>query len=425
MSAELLSLSKIQGGRGVGLRNQTNLTQSGTPISLGKSPGAGTGCTVTLATNGDAAYDDAVISFFVEQFGRLALFSTITIDPALNAANLTLVYSAAGFAADYWNVSIQLAGGLPAASLFSSISATGVEDLSGTGGGGGGVTGVTGTAPIVSSGGTAPAISITPATDTAAGSMSAADKLKLDGLAAGVTAVGATAPITSTGGTTPTIAIVPATDSVAGSMSAADKTKLDGITGGAAVASVGATAPITSTGGTTPTIAIVPATDSVSGSMSAADKTKLDALDALLSATGVAGSGTLTVTAETVINQIASGVGVITQVSSATTTGATSANIDFAVPANTVGIVLVQIVAADATDGGAVTYSGKFIDLAGTITAIKALAAQDTWDTTAGAAAWTPPSVSIALSNVQVQVTGTIALTINWTVVFQWTSAPT
>jgi hypothetical protein len=45
------------------------------------------------------------------------------------------------------------------------------------------VTGVTGTAPIVSSGGTAPAISISAATTSAPGSMSAADKTKLDGIA--------------------------------------------------------------------------------------------------------------------------------------------------------------------------------------------------------------------------------------------------
>ena len=47
------------------------------------------------------------------------------------------------------------------------------------------VTSVTGTAPIVSSGGTTPAISITAATTSAAGSMSSADKTKLDGIAAG------------------------------------------------------------------------------------------------------------------------------------------------------------------------------------------------------------------------------------------------
>ncbi len=45
-----------------------------------------------------------------------------------------------------------------------------------------GVTSVTGTAPIVSSGGTTPAISINAATTSAAGSMSSADKTKLDSL---------------------------------------------------------------------------------------------------------------------------------------------------------------------------------------------------------------------------------------------------
>ena len=61
------------------------------------------------------------------------------------------------------------------------------------------VTGVTGTAPIVSSGGTAPAISISAATTAAAGSMSAADKVKLDGIATGATAN--TGTVTSVGGT--------------------------------------------------------------------------------------------------------------------------------------------------------------------------------------------------------------------------------
>jgi hypothetical protein len=44
-----------------------------------------------------------------------------------------------------------------------------------------------------------------------------------------VTSVGGTAPIASSGGTTPTISITAATTGAAGSMSSADKTKLDGI----------------------------------------------------------------------------------------------------------------------------------------------------------------------------------------------------
>lgn len=49
------------------------------------------------------------------------------------------------------------------------------------------------------------------------------------GVAGAIQSIGVTAPITSTGGSTPTIGIVAATTSVPGSMSAADKTKLDGI----------------------------------------------------------------------------------------------------------------------------------------------------------------------------------------------------
>jgi hypothetical protein len=51
-----------------------------------------------------------------------------------------------------------------------------------------GVTSVSGTAPIASSGGNTPAISITAATTSAAGSMSSTDKTKLDGIEAGATA---------------------------------------------------------------------------------------------------------------------------------------------------------------------------------------------------------------------------------------------
>lgn len=57
-----------------------------------------------------------------------------------------------------------------------------VQNLVGTGGG---VSAVTGTAPITSTGGATPAIGITNATPSADGAMSAADKDKLDGIAAG------------------------------------------------------------------------------------------------------------------------------------------------------------------------------------------------------------------------------------------------
>ena len=70
-------------------------------------------------------------------------------------------------------------------SLLTQADAAAARTTLGAGTGNGTVTAVTGTAPIVSSGGATPAISISAATTSAAGSMSAADKTKLDGIAAG------------------------------------------------------------------------------------------------------------------------------------------------------------------------------------------------------------------------------------------------
>lgn len=99
------------------------------------------------------------------------------------------------------------------------------------GGGGGTVTSVSGSAPIVITGtpSVTPTVTITAATDSAAGSMSAADKTKLDGLSpTPVDTLSVTAPITNTGtAQNPIVGISAATDVAAGSMSAADKTKLD------------------------------------------------------------------------------------------------------------------------------------------------------------------------------------------------------
>ena len=102
-----------------------------------------------------------------------------------------------------------------------------------------GIRGAFGTAPIqvgVDLSGNA-TVSIDAATTSAPGSMSAADKTKLDGIGAGATVVSVTgtAPIVSSGGANPAVSITAATTSAAGSMSSADKTKLDGIATGAEV----------------------------------------------------------------------------------------------------------------------------------------------------------------------------------------------
>lgn len=121
--------------------------------------------------------------------------------------------------------------------LNTGITAEEIRTLIGAGDGTGSIESVTGTAPIVSSGGANPAISISAATTSAAGSMSASDKTKLDGIASGAQVNVATnlsyATATTTGtvaSSTGTNATIPAaTTSLAGLMTNADKTKLDGI----------------------------------------------------------------------------------------------------------------------------------------------------------------------------------------------------
>ena len=159
---------------------------------------------------------------------------------------------------------------------------------------GGDITAVGTTAPLTG-GGTAGdvTIAIRAASPTQSGSMSAADKTKLDGVAANatandgdVTSVTVSAPLTGGGNSGDlTIALPDATTAAAGAMSSADKTKLDGVAANATantgdITEVGTTAPLTG-GGTagSVTIAIRAATSTLSGSMSALDKAKLDGLE--------------------------------------------------------------------------------------------------------------------------------------------------
>jgi len=98
-----------------------------------------------------------------------------------------------------------------------------------------------------------------------------------------VDTVSATAPITgSISGTTLSIGITAASQSAAGSMSANDKTKLDSIIPGSkpgTVTSVSGVAPISVTDPSEePVVSISAATASAAGSMSAADKAKLDSI---------------------------------------------------------------------------------------------------------------------------------------------------
>ena len=138
---------------------------------------------------------------------------------------------------------VTLASSKPPITLTSGRGITITIDRSVTtsSGGSGTVTGVTATAPVVVSGTptVAPVISITASTTSAAGSMSSADKLKLDGIGTGATVTGVTGtlPISSSGGAAPVISIAAATTSAAGSLSAADKTILNTLNTGYVVIS--------------------------------------------------------------------------------------------------------------------------------------------------------------------------------------------
>jgi hypothetical protein len=117
------------------------------------------------------------------------------------------------------------------------------------------VTSVTGTAPVVSSGGATPAISMAAASSTVNGYLTSTDWTTFNSKGSGtVTSVSATSPVTSTGGATPTIAIPAATTSVSGYLTSTDWTTFNNKGSGTVTSVSGTTGRITSTGGNTPVI---------------------------------------------------------------------------------------------------------------------------------------------------------------------------
>ena len=189
--------------------------------------------------------------------------------------------------------------------------------------GSGTVTSVTGTAPVVSSGGTTPAISMAAANTTTDGYLTSTDWNTFNGKGSGtVTSVsGTTGRITSTGGTTPVLDLTSgiATPGTTGSASLIPVVTIDtygrvtSITTAAnpqgTVTSVTGTAPVVSSGGATPAISMAAATASVNGYLTSTDWTTFNSkgsgsvtsvaasVPAFLSVTGspITTSGTLAI----------------------------------------------------------------------------------------------------------------------------------
>ena len=149
--------------------------------------------------------------------------------------------------------------------------------------GSGTVTSVTGTSPVVSSGGTTPAISMAAATTSTNGYLTSTDWNTFNNKGTVTSVSGTTGRVTSTGGTTPVIDLASgvATPGTTGSASLVPVITVDtygrvtSITTAAnpqgTVTSVTGTAPVVSSGGATPAISMAAASASANGYLTSTD----------------------------------------------------------------------------------------------------------------------------------------------------------
>ena len=173
--------------------------------------------------------------------------------------------------------------------------------LTATGGGSGTVTsvaaltlGTSGTdlTSTVANGTTTPVITLNVPTASASnrGVLSSTDWTTFNNKGSGtITSVTATAPVVSTGGTTPVISMAAATASVNGYLTSTDWTTFNN-KGSGTVTSVTGTSPVVSSGGTTPAISMPAATTSVNGYLTSTDWTTFNNKGSG-SVTSVSGSG--------------------------------------------------------------------------------------------------------------------------------------
>ena len=173
------------------------------------------------------------------------------------------------------------------------------------------VTSVSGTSPIsVANGSSTPAVSISQATTSTDGYLSATDWNTFNNKQPSgtyVTNVTGTSPVVSSGGTTPAISIPAANATTNGYLTSADWTTFNSKQpAGTYVTSVTGTAPIVSSGGTTPAISMAAATSSVNGYLTSTDWSTFNGKQAAL----VSGTSIKTVNGTSLLGSGDVGVGV-------------------------------------------------------------------------------------------------------------------
>jgi hypothetical protein len=275
---------------------------SGTSILYGNGSGGFSNVTIgsgvsfaagTLSATGSGGTVTSVGLSLPTQF-------TVTNSPVTGSGTLT----------GSWNnqtANYVLAGpttGAAAAPTFRALVSADIPSLSY-------VTSVTGTAPVVSSGGLTPAISMAAASASANGYLTSTDWTTFNNKGSGtVTSVSGTAGrITSTGGTTPVIDLASgvATPGTTGSSTLVPVITIDtygrvtSITTAAnpqgTVTSVTGTAPVVSSGGATPAISMAAATSSVNGYLTSTDWSTFNGKQAAL----VSGTNIKTVNGTTLL----------------------------------------------------------------------------------------------------------------------------
>jgi len=228
----------------------------------------------------------ATLSMSVNDFGQSLQTLPVDFGGTVSSVNVTLATTGTdvSFSAANSTTAPVIALSIPTASAVNRGALSAADWTTFNNKGSGTVTSVTGTAPVVSSGGNTPAISMAAATTSVDGYLTATDFTTFNNKGNGtVTSVAALTLGTSgtdvsssvaTSTTTPVITLNIPTASAAnrGALSAADWTTFNA-KGSGTVTSVTGTAPVVSSGGAAPAISMAAASTTVDGYLTAANFT--------------------------------------------------------------------------------------------------------------------------------------------------------